>query len=178
MKKIIGTLVGALILFIWQFLSYGPLNVHTKQMDYTPAQDELLAAIEKSGIPPGEYFLPRTPIDMPSAVAHKARAKTVGKPWAMIQYHSELKDQMVPNLIRGFVIDFLAVYILCWILLQFADLSVSRAIMTSVGAGLIGYFTINYLNHIWFETTSLPYLLDAIVPWTAIGAWLGWWLRR
>jgi hypothetical protein len=82
------------------------------------------------------------------------------------------------NFVRGFIVDFLAVFILCWLLLQFADLNMANAIMAAVGAGLIGYLTISYLNNVWFETTSLPFLIDAVVPWAAIGAWLAWWLNR
>jgi hypothetical protein len=51
-------------------------------------------------------------------------------------------------------------------------------VLSSIAVGLIGYFTISYLNSIWFKTESLPDLIDAIVPWALTGGWLGWWLKK
>ncbi len=177
-KKLIASLVGALILFIWQFLSYGPLNIHVNQMDYTPVQDELLGAFEQANLEPGEYFLPRAPLSATSADQQKMYEQYKGKPYATLQYHAQLEYSMGGNMLRGFVVDFLAVFILSWLLMQFAQLTMYSSILASLGVGLIGYFTINYLDHIWFEVSSLPDLIDAIVPWTLIGIWMGYWLNR
>jgi hypothetical protein len=44
--------------------------------------------------------------------------------------------------------------------------------------GGIGYLTIPYLNSIWFDNNSMGYLIDWLVQWGVVGAWLGWWLTR
>ncbi len=40
-KTIIGAIVGGIIIFAWQFLSWGPLNLHEAQQQYTPKQDTI-----------------------------------------------------------------------------------------------------------------------------------------
>ncbi len=176
-KLIIGSLVGGLILFIWQFMSYGLLDLHYSQMAYTPAQEELMDAMTGADLQPGEYYMIRAPKENPEQQAALMEER-IGKPWAMVQYHSALEHNMGMNMIRALIIDFLAVMILCWILLNFANLDMKTAVLGSVGTGVMGYLAINYLDSIWFQTNSLPDLLDAILPWTLIGCWLGWWLKR
>ncbi|MFT6811097.1 MAG: hypothetical protein ACJA01_004344 [Saprospiraceae bacterium] len=147
-KFIIGSLAGALILFIWQFLSFGPLNIHASQMDHLPQQAEILDALAKSEVAPGEYFLPRATLEASMKENEAFQKNYVGKPWATIQYQEALNYKMSSNMIRGFAVDLIAVMLLAWILLQFGNLTLTNSILTSLSVGLIGYFTINYLDHI------------------------------
>ena len=176
-KLIIGALVGGLILFIWQFLSYGLLDLHYPQMAHTPHQSEIMDFLNNQEMVEGEYFLPRPSKE--STVDHQEyQQKNLGKPWAIIQYHDSMDESFISNLIRALITNSLAVGILCWFLLQYADLTMRLAIFSAIGVGLITYFTANYLDTIWFKTDSIPDLIDAIIPWALIGCWLGWWLRR
>ena len=61
MKKIIiGSLVGAILLFAWQSLSWMVMGIHDKAMKHTTAQDSILSAM--SGITEeGQYMLPSLP---------------------------------------------------------------------------------------------------------------------
>ena len=177
-KRIIGTLVGGLILFLWQFLSWSMLNVHGSQMAYTEKQDMLLEVLEASGLEQGYYFIPR---QKPGATAEELQAlqeKMQGKPWARVSYHKSFNYNMPLNMIRGLLLDFVAAFFLVWILMKLSDLSFTNILMTTLGIGLIGYLTISYLNTVWFEEGSLPDLVDAVVQWGLCGAWLGWWLPR
>lgn len=177
-KLIIAALVGGSILFIWQLLSFMMLQLHSSQMQYTDKQDEILAALEASGIDEGEYFLPNA---APSASEEDRQAymeKYTGKPWARLSYHKELKMSMGMNMVREFLIDILSAFLLAWLLLKFADLNMKVSVIASIAVGLIGYLTINYLNSVWFETNSLPDLLDALVQWGLVGVWFGWYLNR
>ena len=176
-KLIIGSVVGGLILFIWQFLSFMLLDLHYSQMAYTPAQDQILEALNEANIEDGEYYMIRAPKGVTEG-QEALTAERMGKPWAMVNYHSSLENNMGMNMFRGFVIDLVAVLILCWILLNFANLDMKTAVLSSVGVAIIGYLVGSYLNSVWYQTNSLPYLIDAIVPWAAIGCWLGWWLKR
>ena len=101
-----------------------------------------------------------------------------GKPWATVNYHPSFEMTMGMNLFRGFIVDFISAFLLCWILLKFANLTFSTAVLTSVAIGCIGYFTIPYLNHIWYKIDTIGYLIDATVGWGLVGAWLGWYLTK
>jgi hypothetical protein len=177
-KLIIAALVGGLILFVWQMLSFMVLQLHSSQMQYTDKQDEILAAIEATGIDEGEYFLPNTPATPSEEDRQAFMDKYTGKPWANLTYHKELEMSMGMNMVRGFLIDFLAAFILSWLLLKFADLNMKTSIIACIGVGIIGYLTINYLDAVWYETNSWPDLIDAVVQWGLVGVWFGWYLKR
>ena len=177
-NQLIGALVASLLLFIWQFLSYGPLDLHGSQMSYTANQDAILEALSANNLEEGEYFIPRAPRGSSMEEQEAMQSKYLGKPWATITYHKSLEMKMGMNMFRGWLVDFVAAFLLCWILLKMANLDFKMALMCSLSVGLIGYLTINYLDSIWFEVNSIPDLIDAIVSWGLVGIWLGWWLTR
>ena len=177
-KKLIATLVTALILFVWQFLSWSMLNIHGSQMAYTPQQDEILEFLENSEIQEGSYFLPTVPKGASAEDMQALQENAVGKPWARIQYNNSFNASMGMNLLRGFVINVIAAYLLIWIFLKIPRITMGNIISMCIAIGLIGYLTISYLNSVWFEGNSLPDLIDAIVPWSLVGVWLGWYLNR
>ena len=176
-KLIIGGLVGGIILFIWQFLSFGVFDLHYSQMAYTPLQDQIMECLEETDLSQGEYYIIRAPKG-DAASQETLMEERLGKPWAMIQYHDALEHNFGMNVIRAVVINFAAIFILAWVLLQFKDTSMKNALLLCVGVGLTSYFTSSYMDTIWYQTNSLPDLVDAIVPWSIIGAWLGWWTNR
>ena len=156
-KQLIGALVGGLILFIWQFFSYGPGNLHGSQMDYMPEQEAILKALADNNVAEGEYFLPRTPMDAGAEAQEKyATDRQLGRPWAQVSYHNQMVNTFGSNLLRGFIIDFLSVFFLAWILMRMRDLDMKTTILTSLAVGLIGYMTISYLDSIWFKSNSIP----------------------
>ena len=177
-KTLIGAVGGGLILWIWQFISWGMINIHGSEMLYTDKQDQILTCIESSGLEEGSYFIPRVTDDATSEEQQAFMEERTGKPWATVTYHKELSYSFGMNLIRALVVDILAVFLLCYLLVGRDDLSFQKAIIASIMVGLIGYFTIPYLNTIWFETSSIAYLIDTIIQWTVVGAFLGWWLNR
>jgi hypothetical protein len=177
-KQIIGALVGGLILFFWQFISWGPGNFHASAQQYTPNQDSLMADLSKHLSEEGTYFVPRAPETASEEEMQRVMDAGVGKPWAVVSYHKSLEITFGMNLLRGFIIDFLAVLMLIWVLLRMRDLDMKTILTASLFVGLIGYLTISYLDTIWFKTDSIPYLIDTVVSWGLIGGWLVWWLPR
>lgn len=174
-KLIIGSLVAALILFIYQFVSWGLINLHKAEQQYTPNQEKVLEFLSEN-LTEGEYFLPTHPPEATAAEIQTMAENAMGKPWATINYHPSFEMNMGMNMARGFAIDFISALLLCWILLKFRDLNFSSALLSCISIGIIGYFTITYLNHIWFQGSTIGYLIDAIVGFGLVGAWLGFYL--
>jgi hypothetical protein len=177
-KTIIATLVAGLILFFWQFASWGPLFVHGSGMQYTPKQDALLKAMADQGLEEGAYFLPNVPQSATSEERTALQESMPGKPWAQISYHKAHTFSFPMNLLRGLVIDLVAAFFLVWILMSNRDNNFKHSLLASLAVGLIGYLTISYLDSIWFESNSIPYLIDSLVAWGLVGCWLGWFLNR
>lgn len=178
MRLFIGALVGGFILFMWQFISYGLMDLHYSQMAHTPNGDQIMTVLNQNLPEEGEYFIPRLPQGASDVEMEKHMASAEGKPWAMVSYHKGMANDMGMNMFRGFVIDFVSVGLLCFILLKIPNRTFLTVLTTSLAVGLIGYFTINYLDTIWFKGTSIPDLIDAVVQWGVVGIWLGWWLNR
>lgn len=177
-KQLIATLVGAIILFVWQFLSWAVLPVHQSEYGYTPNQDKIMEALNQYLTEENTYMVPGVPPGTPHEQAEAAMQSNIGKPWARISYHKSLNMDMGTNMIRGFSVDLLVAFFLMWLLLQFANLNLRTAVQAAVAVGIMAYLTIPYLNNVWFEEGSAGHLVDAIVPWTLMGLWLGWWLPR
>lgn len=177
-KQLIGTLVGAVILFVWQFLSWSLLPVHQSEYGHTPNQDKILEFLGQNLSEEGTYMLPVPPPGSSQEQQMALMESSAGKPWASISYHKSLNTAMGMNMFRGFVVDLLAVFLLMWLLSKFAHQSMQTSLQAALVVGIIGYLTIPYLNSIWFETNSLGHLVDAIVSWGLVGAWLGWWQGR
>ncbi len=175
---IIGGLVGGLVLFFWQFLSWSALNIHRPQLQYAAAQSEILSCLESNRLPEGSYFLPGMPDGTSREEQQKAMEGYMGKPWATITYHHSMETNMGMNMFRGFVINFFSVMLLCYILLGNPSLDFKKVMIASLGVGLISYMTMPYLNSIWFQTNSIPDLIDALVQWSVAGLFLAWFLPR
>ena len=176
-KTSLGVLVGALILFIWQFISWGAVNLHSDMQQHTPKQTEILKYLGDN-LEEGFYMLPVSPPGTSSEDMQKQMEESNGKPWAQIYYHKAMDTSMGMNLIRGFVVDLLAVFLLVFILQKMGNASFQTIILSSLSVGLIGYLSVTYVNAIWFQTKTLADLLDAVASWGLIGLWLGYWLRR
>ena len=177
-KQIIAVLVSAILLFLWQFLSWAMLGIHQSEFKYAPNQDKILEFLAENLGEEGTYMLPGVP---PGTAMDQEQALIKpyeGKPWAHISYHKSLSMAMGMSLVRGFVADLAAAFLLIWLLMKIENRNLFTVLSGSLAVGLVGYLTIPYLNSIWFETDSLGYLIDAVAQWGLVGLWLGWWLPR
>jgi hypothetical protein len=176
-KLIIGSLAGGILLFMWQFLSWAALNLHADTSQYTPKQDTILSFLETQ-LEPGFYFLPNTPPGTSSEEKQALMKSAEGKPWAQIYYHASMKTSMGMNMARGFLVDVIITLLLCWILLQVKDRNFKDTVLISLSIGLIGYLAGVYSSAIWFENPTVMDLVDAIVGFGLVGAWLGYYLKK
>lgn len=179
MKKwIIGSLVGAIIVFAWQAASWMFLGIHDNAMKYTPAQNEILSALSTNLKEDGAYMLPNVP---PGGDHEKVVKEMEGKPWASVIYHSSFKDNMTMQMIRGFLVSFVLVLLLVIILTKGGMPNFFGFLTGSLAVGVFTFLWGPYMGHNWFE---LPWhmirgdIIDAIAAWGLCGAWLGWWMNK
>ena len=177
-KSLIGAIVGGLIIFIWQFLSWALINFHKPVQQYTPKQEAVMAVLNNN-LEEGGYFMPALPETATMDEHEKAMKESEGKPWASIQYHKSMENNMVMNMVRGFLTNVIAVWLLCWILLRLHKPGFNTIFTASLFTGLIIFLNVPYIYHIWYQSFDLmAHFGDAIVSWGVTGLWLGWWLRR
>jgi hypothetical protein len=180
MKKwIIGSIVGAILIFAWQSLSWMILGVHDSTMKYTPAQDEIMKVLSSNITEEGMYMMPSAPTQK----EQEAKAKEMeGKPWASVIYHKEFHMAMAMPMIRAFLVDIFLVITLIYLFTRGGSTPIPRRVFAgSVAFGLAFFLWGPYMGHIWFD---LPWhmikgdLIDALAAWSLCGAWLGWWLNK
>lgn len=178
-KLVIGSIVGGIIIFIWQTLSWPVLNLHHASQEYTPKQDSILSYLNAQFSEDGAYLLPNYPKGTSSEEAEKQMTANKGRPWVQIQYHKSLNVDMTSNIIRGLIVDILMVAFACWILLKIPNSGMSTIFIACLCIGIIAFINSPYTIHIWYPKADImAHLLDALVSWALCGIWLGWWLNR
>ena len=135
-KSLIGAVVGAIIIFIWQFLSWTLLNLHQPAQRHTPNQEAIMPVLN-SNLEEGGYILPSIPEESSWADHEKAMKESVGKPWATIQYHKSMEDTMVMNMIRGLLVNIIIVWLACWIFLRMNKPQFGTILTASLFIGFI-----------------------------------------
>lgn len=177
-KQLIATLVGGLIIFIWQFLSWTMLHIHDSNQKYTENQDAIIESLSQNLSEDGSYFMPNVAPGSSQEEAQETMNGYMGKPWAIVSYHSSFEMSMGMNMFRALVSNMVAVFLLCWLLMKIPDLKMSDTVLASLGVGFVGFLTITYLSSIWYTANTIPELIDTVVQWGLCGVWLGWFLNR
>jgi hypothetical protein len=180
MKKLfIGSIVGGIIIFIWQFLSWAALNLHHASQEYTPKQDSVLSYLNSQFSEDGSYMLPNYPPGTSREEMEKQMESRKGKPWVQIQYHKELNVSMGGNIFRELIVDIIMVAFACWILMKISAPGFGTIFTACLFIGVIAFIHSPYTIHIWYHKADImAHLADALVSWSLCGIWLGWWLSR
>ncbi len=181
-KSIIGALVGGLLIFIWQTLSWTVLDLHRPSQDYTVKQDTIMNFLNSTLDKEGGYMMPTIPKGTSMEDANKAGEQQQGKPWAFIQYHKSYDitpNVMIMNMVRGLVSSMFMVWLLCWILGKWNKTSFTNILMACLFVGMITFIYEPYNTYIWYKIFDIrAHLIDAIAGWGLCGIWLGWWMKR
>jgi hypothetical protein len=178
-KLVIGAIVGGLLVFIWQTLSWTALDLHGKEYQQATNQDSILSFLSSQFKEDGQYLIPRENPGASMEEMEKIMADMQGKPWAVVSYHKSYNTDMMMNILRGLLVSILSVYLVCWVLAKNSNSSFGNTFLSTVFIGLVGYLFIPYSQHIWYQTPDASTnLMDALISWGLCGAWLGWWLNK
>jgi hypothetical protein len=178
-KLVIGSIVGGILIFIWQTLSWAMLNLHHANQEYTPKQDSILQYLSSQFPEDGSYMVPNYPPGISREDMEKQMDANKGKPWAQIQYHKTMNIDMTSNIIKGLIVDIVMVAFLCWILMKISPAGFGTIFIACLFIGIIVFMNSPYTIHIWYPKADIMvHLTDALVSWGLCGIWLGWWLNR
>ena len=178
-KLLIGSFVGAIILFGWQAISWTVSGIHDKAYQYLPNQDVILQGLSSQIPGEGQYMIPRSAPKASNEDMQKFNENMQGKPWAVITYHNSFNNDMGTAMLRGFLISFVSVLLVCLVIRRFDPayknfISISTSVLTF---GVVCFIYVWYSQHNWFETpwdVLWGELIDLFVSWALCGVWLGW----
>lgn len=180
MKKIIiGAVVGGIIIFMWQFLSWTVLDLHRPAQQYTPKQDSIVSSLSTMLPHEGGYLLPTTPPGASGDEIQKKSDEMSGKPWAIVYYHREWNVNMGLNIGKGLIANIFMVGLLCWIVSKINMPTFGAVFLASLFTGIIVFINEPFTGDVWYQLFDLrAHLTDALVSWGLAGVWLGWWMKR
>src|SRR6185503_2542196 len=145
---IIASIVGGILIFLWQFLSWPVLNLHKAANHYTPNQDAILAALNTNLPDEGGYIVPGLPENASSEDHEKLMKEADGKPWATIQYHKSQEAStgaMIMNMIRALLTDIIMIWLFCWMLSKINGAGFGTIFTISLVTGLIVFLSSPYM---------------------------------
>ena len=181
-RTLLGAIVGGLLIFIWQSLSFTVLDLHRPANKYTPNQDAILQSLAANLPEEGGYMLPGMPEGASKEECEKIMEQADGKPWASIQYHKSNRassSHMMMNMVRGFLSNVIMIALLLWILNRLQLKTFGTVFMSCLIVGLITFINQPYTGSIWFDFfDTWAYLLDSVASWALCGLWLGWLYNR
>ncbi len=183
MKKwLIGSIVGAILVFGWQGLSWMMLGIHDNAGKYHPAQDNIISYLSSTITEEGAYMIPSHKPGSSQKEKNELMKQMEGKPWANIIYHKSFSNNLLMSIIRAFLVDIFLVISLIYLFTRGGGIPIPRRVFAgSVAFGLALFLWGSYMGHIW---NALPWdmikgdLIDSLVAWTLCGIWLAWWLNR
>ncbi len=191
MKKIlISAVVGALIIFVWDSISWMVLPVHHQTFMHTPGQDEILNVINENLNGSAAYMLPSADnrdvklFDPEYEEAdRKVMEENMGKPFAMIFYVKEGMSMEGSMFIIGYIIQFISVLCAAIILLAAGDklttfymrwwIVMLIAVIISIQGHLMGW---NWMGLPWHYVKG--FIVDTLIGWGLCGAWLAYYFGR
>lgn len=184
-KHILASLVGGILIFVWQALSWTVLPIHHFSTKHTPNQDTILSVLKNNIAEEGMYYLPS--LDMkkhPTTDEHNEfYTKQTGKPWAMITYHFENPGMDPMQFVKGILINILSAFLVVLILtrMKVEELNFVKILGATMLFPLIVICQGVMTDVNWWSTPSHFYIgtiIDLLMGWLLAGCWFGFYLNR
>lgn len=183
MKTImLGGFVGGFILFMWGWLAWTVLPLHTSSFRSLENEDPLIEALRTSIPQKGVYGFPGMPVASGGTAEQDQKeamdaweAKYQRGPVGLIIYDPQGSSPMMPaQMVVGFIISVLSASLASWLLSRSTAVAASfisrvafcgiLGIFLSVGTHLLNW---NWMNYPLDYTTSL--VADAVLGWLLAG---------
>ena len=185
MKNIaIGAVVAAIIVFAFQSLSWMALPIHKNTLKFTPNQEAIMSALTANLTEDAVYAFPHPDMDNTTPEQQQAiHEAAIGKPWAIISYHKSMSGEMGGMMLRGFLLNFVAAFILAYFMWTMRDklTGFGSKLTFALAFAVFTIFQSSLMMANWWET-PWHYLsgeiIDQVLGWALAGSWLAWWLGR
>ncbi len=179
MKQIIiGSLVGAIVLFIWSFAAWSVVPVHAPSMKLVQHEEALMAVMKGCLSEPGVYFFPA----MPTAEQQRTNPELVKNyearyqagPIGMIIYNEGKPTMHWTRISFGLILAFFSAAIPAWLLKRSTAYHagyMGRVMFFAVFGLFLAVFSHlqnwNWMEYPWSYTTG--WIIDSIVAWMLMG---------
>jgi hypothetical protein len=175
-KTLLGGLVGGVILFVWSFLAWTVLPLHTSSLREIPNEEAVVSALKPALPSRGVYMLRHNPGMGAEKAAQDAWIEKIKQgPTGLIFYDPNGSDpMMVGQMVTGLIIDILSALVVAWLLTRSTALSasyLSRVMFCGIFAIFVTTFDYlsmwNWMGYPGDFTTGL--VVDALIAWLLAG---------
>ncbi|MFI5219909.1 MAG: hypothetical protein ACHQNT_10510 [Bacteroidia bacterium] len=182
-RTFIATIVGTIIIFIYQALSWMALPIHQNSMKYTSTQDSVLAMLNSALPEDGFYMMPIPPPGTPQEDHEKFFEPYYGKPWAAVSFHKAMVDNMGSGMIVSFILNFFSVWIIVLVLTKASGVfnTFSRRFWVTLAFSFFTLLQAPLMEWNWWQSPAhyiVPEIIDELLACLLVGIWLGWYLGR
>ncbi len=181
LRILVSTLLGAVVLFFWGFLSWAVIGLHSASVQPLANEDAVLSALMEQVPEDGMYFFPGMPSDPDlsateqDAATATATAKYAEGPIGVLMFHREGRDPEDPMVFAQGFLNCLACSLIATLLLVAAlprlHSYISKvAFVTAIG--LIVWLAGDRTYEIWLAFDAVhtrTMLMDHLVGWGAFG---------
>jgi hypothetical protein len=184
MRIAVAALLGAIVVFLWQFLAHMVLPIGMMGFRMPQNEDVVLQAVA-TGLPTaGIYMLPSVdPAKMSDEAVMKAWGEKVSKNpnvFVVVNAPAENPLSMTPQLVKQFITNFLAALLAAFVL-GAAAFTFGARVIGSVAFGLFGWLMNIVPMWNWYRFPSdfmVGGLLEQGIGWLLGGVAIAWWLGR
>ena len=175
-KTLLGGIAGGIILFVWSFLAWIVLPLHTPTMHEIPNGDAVISTLKPLLPMKGLYLLRHNPGMSADRAAQDAWTEKVKQgPNGLILYDPAGTDPMMTSqMVVGLILDILSALVVAWLLTRSTALSasyLSRVMfcgMFAIFATLFDYLSMwNWMGYPADFTTGL--IVDSLIAWLLAG---------
>jgi hypothetical protein len=180
MKKIfIAGLVGGVILFVWGFLAWVLLPLHTNSIKTLSNEEAVIAALNAGSPAKAVYMFPAQP---PKAQVAETEAwiKRMEKgPTGMVVFDPGGMSMMMPlQMVIGFINGVLSVMLAAWLLSR--STAANGSYFSRVAfCGMLGIFISLSAHVVQWNWMNYPFdymsgvVVDTVIAWTLVGLGVG-----
>ena len=170
-KLLIGSIIGGIILFVWGWISWAILPIHTSSIRNINNEEAVVSAMHINMDQKGVYIFPGMPTVQDQTLQDEYLQKYQQGPVGMIIYDPEGSDPMMPNqMIVGFILSVIASYVAGWFLSR-STAAASPYFARVTYCGMLGVF-VSLVSHL-VNWNWMGYPLDYTMAWT-MDAVIGW----
>ena len=167
----LGTILGAIVLFIWSALAWMIIPWPGEPLRHFTSEDAIVAAIKANAPRSGNYLIPNEPQRLPGMTEEQYQKATKDAedrmnngPMVFAAIRLE-PVSMAKAMIVGFLTDIIAVFFACMLLLQTDRLSYRARVLFVAGLGLLIFVGGHMDEWNWwgFGTSYMMMQLGALV---------------
>lgn len=183
MKKIlIGSLVGAIILFVFQAAMWMS-GMNNDFSSYTTNQAAIMENLNSNLDADGLYMMPMNDpaVKQTHEQEEKYMQENVGKPWAMVFYHQSMHGMDPMYMVRGFFHSLIAVLMVTLVLSAggWVQFGTRFIVCMAFGVFTIALAPMNSMN--WWDmpfSFVKPQIMDLTLGWALVSLWLASYVKK